>query len=288
MHLGIIRFACYGLWLMSINFSMNFQGFPRGFFEERGVLRLLPESWMDGLLNLNLQGALGYGVIAVLSAAMLGLRPFPLWALLSAVIVICHDGLVQGYADIFCNNRVCILWTAMILVFAPAADAFTPFRPTGRKAERGGDYTRYLGLIAIAVLMTYSLVGVQRLVRKMGSVFFSDAVHSWLVIRSPEAVGGDLSLGHMIADSSTLLAGFTVGFFIISVLEALAFFCLIHRGFAWIWLLGMTSFHVLSKLTMGIFFWQNTILIWLLFWPGLESLKLLWPWGKKTSVASAA
>ena len=71
--------------------------------------------------------------------------------------------------------------------------------------------------------------------------------------------------GLIVANSTFLLVVFKTGFFIITLFEIASPLIFFSRKFRIVWLAVIIPFHFLSLITMKIFFWENTILIFVIF-----------------------
>jgi hypothetical protein len=60
-----------------------------------------------------------------------------------------------------------------------------------------------------------------------------------------------------------------VGFFVLTVFEALSMVALFNRWFRWCWVVVMLSFHVSTIITMQVSFRANMVLIVLLITPAM-------------------
>ena len=96
--------------------------------------------------------------------------------------------------------------------------------------------------------------------------FFNHAMNVHILVNTLNYSKYGFDLGLMVAASPALMILFKTGFFAITLFEVTSLFTLVNRPFRFIWMGVMVPFHLLSLLTMNIFFWENVILILVLFW----------------------
>ncbi len=266
--LGVFRAALFTLWLGL--FASAWPGLlapvPE-LFQVRGIWLLLPKPALEWIIGPVGTGLLPWVFIPAVLAAALGLRPFRLWAALAFLCILVFDGLALGLSPFAHHARAFALVIAGILIFSPAADGFTlgGSRPTAREPSA---YRVPLLLITAVGLLCYTMIGVHRFARGDYRVFANEEVASaWLINRSVSAYPDGFDFGLTVATTPWLFAIYRIGFLVSTVMEVASFACLRWRVFARIWLIFFTVFHFLSLVTMNIFFWENTILLWLLFLP---------------------
>ena len=266
-HLGIFRFTCFGLWLLTFDFQLSAHGYSWETFETLGVFHYLPEALSRWLLSINLEPASSVFLMLVFAAAAVGAPMYRLWAGIAAFAALAHDSLLLGYSHIVSNIRICILLGSILCVITPAAERFNwPFKKTPLQKTPSA-YSLSLLMIQVTVLLTYTLAGAHRLAHNSLDLYFGDSPRSWLIIRNLEQIGGLEGIGITIAQTPALLLGYQLGLLAITIIEAMSLLCLNSKRFTLMWLIVMSVFHLLSHFTMHIFFWQNMVLIWVLFWP---------------------
>lgn len=274
MRLGLFRFTCFGLWLLTFDFQLSTQGYSWQTFETLGLFHYLPESLAHWILGIDLKPASSAMLMLIFAFAAVGAPGYRLWAGIAAFAALTHDSLLLGYSHIVSNIRICILLGSVLCVITPAAERFTwPFK-TAPLQKTPSAYSLSLLMIQVTVLLTYTLAGAHRLAHNGLKLYFGDAPQSWLIIRNIEQIGGWDGIGITIAQTPSLLLGFQLGLLGVTVLEALSLICLSSKKFTLLWLIVMSVFHLLSHFTMHIFFWQNMVLIWVLFWPFRNGLNL--------------
>lgn len=127
-----------------------------------------------------------------------------------------------------------------------------------------------LYVMLAASLLCYTFIGVHRVVHGDTAVFNGESLRSWLVVRSQDQTPLGFKLGLHVANTPALFMLYKIGFVFTTLVELLSLLCLYSRRFAIAWLAYMTVFHLLSLVTLNIFFWENTILLWFLMVPSLQ------------------
>jgi hypothetical protein len=134
-------------------------------------------------------------------------------------------------------------------------------------------------LIAIVAMLclTYTLVGIHRLLHGGMHIFVSNAIAHYTMECATRVTYFDFSLGKLLFDYPLLAQAMRGGFIAVTVAECLALFCLVSRRFRHAFLFVMLPFHVLSVLVMNIAFFENLLLLLLLIdrKPRLTEHKLL-------------
>jgi hypothetical protein len=266
--LGVFRAAVFALWLGL--FASSWPGLlppvPE-LFQARGLWLLLPKDVLEWIIGPAGMDVLPWVFIPTVLAAALGLRPFRLWASLAFLCILVFDGVSLGLSPFAYHAHAFALVIAGILIFSPAADGFV--LGGGKTNVREASAYRFPLLLITAVgLLCYTMIGVHRFARGDYRVFANEEVaFAWLINRSVSAYPDGFDFGLTVATTPWLFALYRIGFVVSTVMEVASFACLRWRAFARIWLLFFTAFHFLSLVTMNIFFWENTILLWLLFLP---------------------
>jgi hypothetical protein len=261
--LGLVRATVFGLWLGL--FARDWPGVlvpEPELFVTRGIWLLLPRAVVEWLISPAWMAIFPWVFVPSVLAATLGLRPFRLWGPIALLCILILDGWYMGLSSFVYHARGLALVMTGVLVCSPSADGFS----VGGKATRERTASAYqfpLLIMLVAALLCYTMVGVHRFARGDYRVFDSAVVRSWLLQRGQE----EFKYGLLVANTPWLLWCFRAGFFVCTVLEVISLACLRWRTFAYGWLVFFTVFHFLSLLTMNIFFWENTILLWLLFLP---------------------
>lgn len=120
---------------------------------------------------------------------------------------------------------------------------------------------------ALALGFAYLFVGMARIVGGGLEVLTDESLRHWVVLRSLESSNYAFQYGIAITDSPLLYKGMLAGFAVVTLCEVLAPLALFHRVFRFFWLAVMVPFHVACLMTMNIFFWENVLIILVLFTP---------------------
>jgi hypothetical protein len=214
---------------------------PPGFHERAGLLALLPDVWFGRwtLLSLRLSAAL----LLLLAAA--GVRPFRPFAVLGMVLFTFYVATLRPG-----HRETGALYLGYALALGPSAAAWS--LSSSRKASRMDPPELSALTVQVATfvfLLTYSFIGVQRLLDGAPAVFRDDSM-VWHIANNSERNGSfGLSLGYRFLESvpgaRTALAG---GFFVATYFEALAPLALFFHWFRRLFVVFAIGFHVLNLL----------------------------------------
>lgn len=116
-----------------------------------------------------------------------------------------------------------------------------------------------------ALCLTYTFVGLYRIVHGGIDVFSSGSITFWALRDSYQVLNPAWGFGRLLLEYPLLEKMLILGFPVITVFEVLAPICLFSRFFRYVFLLAMIPFHFLSWLFMEVFFWENLVLFVLFF-----------------------
>jgi hypothetical protein len=249
------RIWVFAIWIVKIATEPleRLAEFPPASLPPIGVLKLLPDAVWPWLLTAGV--LLAFRVLTV--SCLLGSCVGPLQtvaAVASCVLLTFHQGLVRsiGYVN---HSELPLLYAVYILAASAVID-----RPGDRRSD--------VPLMAIAMVLglTYTATGISRLVVGAPAVFHPDTPTVWIAGYSHETTYHGWSIGRAVLDlplaSRALLSA---GLIVVTATEILAPCCLVSRRFRRFFLAVMIPFHLVTYVTMNIFFWENLALYVFLF-----------------------
>jgi len=99
------------------------------------------------------------------------------------------------------------------------------------------------------------------------SIYTDGSIVRWVVARTLEEGAHDISVGLKVLDHPWLEVPLAVGMLVTTIAEILSPVALVNQRFRWVWLAVIAGFHVSTLFLMNIFFWENLILVAVLFTP---------------------
>jgi len=268
--LGLLRVVVFGAWLVHLS-TTSVRGYaelPPELIEPAGLLRWLPMERIVGsppiLVGLQVAGI----VLSIL--CLLGARPWPPIAATATVAILWHDGMIKSFQGFMNHAQVAILVASILLVIAPAADGLTPWREhRERRADRQppGQWTYGSTLFATALVLSvaYSMIGIRRLLFGGWATFTDGSILRWVAARTDEYSVYGFRVGEWLLDLPGIAVLLPLGMLVVTLLEALSPLALFEDRFRRLWLAGLLPFHVSTLLLMNIFFWENLLLLLVLF-----------------------
>lgn len=266
--LGIVRCLAFSLYLVRLWPRLDFSGFPPELFIPRGLFRLFPDAWIQFLFSPAWLASLPWLAAILLGGAAIGLRPWRFWGPAAFGFIFLVDGMITGFHGFTSHGHLANYLAVLILACSPAADGFCfGARRLGGATADPAKPARVLFLLTLVLLLAYTFIGINRIYHGRVEVFAGDSFRTWLIVRGLEPSLTAWRLGLDVASSGWLLAVNKFGFFLLTVLEAVALFCFLNRGFALFWLLSMAFLHCFTVLLFNIAFWENIILLLVLMLP---------------------
>ena len=266
---AILRWVVFGLWFVTILGAPPVAltaDLPPGFFSPPGVLAALPDGLWDVLLTRPALTGLTVGVLALTLAAAVGVGPYGIVAPLAFAGVFLFDGIQKGQGGFINHAQFGILYGALLLALSPAGDALTPFRwRPAKKRSSGGAYRFPLVGLALLLAVAYSLIGINRFAMGGLAIFTGDALPINLALRTFEYREFGFEWSVVLLQYAPFVMLLKAGFFVVSLFEVLTPLALIWRRFRWAWLAVIVPFHLSTLFTMNIFFWENLILLAVVF-----------------------
>jgi hypothetical protein len=263
--LAIARIAVFGIWFVNLAITpvRNFALLPAELLDPPAMLRPFPvETWLASEPTVVALKLLG---LALTAACILGVRPWRPIAATTVGVFLWHDAVMkslQGYDN---HAQAAVLFVAVVLAVAPAADALSAHP---RRQEDREDRSRYAGPLLLATFivgLTYTVIGLRRLTHGGVAVFTDGSLERWVTARSQQYAATDFEFGTTMLDlpgAGTVLA---LGMVLVTILEVLSLLVLRSPRLRAVWLAGLVPFHLSTLLLMNIFFWENLILLAVLF-----------------------
>jgi hypothetical protein len=201
-----------------------------------------------------------------------GARPWHPIALTTVVLILWHDGAlksIQGYVN---HAQLVPLFAAFLLAFSPAADAFSLGRP---RRVRSGAWTYGGALVAIAfiVALTYTFIGIRRLVHGAWGVFTDGTILTSVLGRTLQYAPYESAMGDQIVQWPGASVLLPLGMLVVTVFESLSPLALRHGRFRVSWLVVVITFHITTLFLMNIFFWESLILLPVFFTGSYDALR---------------
>jgi hypothetical protein len=261
--LAIARIAVFSTWFVHLAIApvRNFALFPAEMFDPPALLRPFPvESWLSSEPTVVALKVVG---LCLTAACILGVRPWRPVALTTMAVLLWHDGAMKSLQGFDNHAQVAVLITALVLAIAPAADAISIY--SRREAHDRSRYGGPLLLAAFIMATAYTLMGLRRLVHGGLAVFTDGSIERWVAARAQQYAATNFDLGTTLLELPGAGIALVFGMLIATIAEALSLLTLRSARLRAAWLGVLVPFHLSTLLLMNIFFWENLILLAVLF-----------------------
>lgn len=276
--LGVLRVAVFGVWLVLI-WQLpvsNLALLPRELIDPPGLAGLLP---LEAVFSsATAMGWLKAATLVGCAACIAGARPFRPIALATWILIWLVDASMKSIGGFVNHAQLGPLYVAFIVALSPAAEGLRmrlSRRPDSLDAVMGtGSAWRFvvpLQASALVLATAYAFMGIRRLVRGGVGIYLDGSLDLWLVARSLQHSAYPFDLGLLALRSATFSMVVALGFAVATLFEATSPLALRFAAYRFAWLLIIGGLHVMTLLTMNIFFWENLVLILVLF-TGLPTL----------------
>ncbi|MCG8590708.1 MAG: hypothetical protein MJE66_15565 [Proteobacteria bacterium] len=259
--LGAFRAAVFGLIAldMLVRPLGALAGFPTSLLRPVGVFRLLPDAVLAVAFSSPVLDVLTLGAASASLLAATGFR-FRFSGIAACVLVTLHAAAARSYTYPFHTDLALILsaWLAVSLAWT-----------TRGESERAHVASRSLPRAVLTssflvTLVTYHMVGMSRLVYGGLDVYLSDSLRIWAVRNAQFPNWIQLSLGGIgqeLAQIEPLMLALNAAFPLLTLVEICAPLALFWPRFRSLFLLVIIPFHLISLPLLGVFFYQNLILL---------------------------
>jgi hypothetical protein len=262
--LAIARIAVFGIWFVQFAITpvRNFTLIPPELIEPPAVLSMLPvEVWLGSASTVGALKVLG---LALTTACVLGVRPWRPIALTSVLIIFWHDAAMKSVQGFDNHGQAAVLYLALVLAVAPAADTMSVHRRRP-ELQAQSSYAGPLLLGSFLMATAYTLMGLRRLVYGAATVFTDGSIERWVAARSQQYAESNFDLGIALLALPGAGAFLALGMLVVTILEAMSLLVLRSAKLRAVWLAVLVPFHLSTLLLMNIFFWENLILLAVLF-----------------------
>lgn len=269
--LGLARILVFGMCMATVwEFRIEDVAALPG-LERHGVLRLVPNSLWELLIDAGVLGFFRWALVLLLAWLVLGLGPFRPLAGLAVVALTLYDGIARSHSPFLNHGEALMLYAAYVLALFPCNEGMSLARGAG---SRSPDVQHAAPLVAIAAMTTlvYFFVAIARLDYSGPGLFTSDSMGVYILLRSLEHNRFGFTVGLEVVRGPWLDL-VRAGFVVVTFMEFTSPLLLFYRPYRWAWLAVILPFHVMSLAFMNILFWQNLLIIlfFLTDWPRLFS-----------------
>jgi len=286
-HASAVRLAVLGIWLMIVASTPyeQYARFPAGMSAGFGLGRLLlgHETLKSFFFSSPVLLALKWSaIVSCLLAILLPNR----WRWLTPVVfvnILVLDLLTKAINGFANHAQLGPLFVLLVFAvfsdrdylplirFRDAADAVPardpPSRPPGGTAESG--YASVVWLAGLMLIIPYTYIALNRLLQGGTELFLGDALLDYIAFNSRyySAYESTVFVGWIqIPWLAAMLKG---GYFVTTLFELTSVGVLFSQRFRLLWLVVIASFHFITLVSMNIFFWENLVLMAVIFGWGI-------------------
>ncbi|CAN5849331.1 hypothetical protein BH23ACT5_BH23ACT5_22110 [soil metagenome] len=265
-HLAVLRITVFAMWLglIATTDTSLYPGLPATMIEPRGVTGFLP--WEAILGSPVLVSGLHVAAIVGCVACILGVRPYRPIAGITFALILFHDAAAKSLGTYTNHAQLALLFLAGSLVLFSAADRYgIGLRRRQAGAEDVWSYRTPMILAAVIVALTYSFIGARRLFYGGLTVFSDDSLATWAVARTLQYSSFELDGGMRLLEWPALLPLLGIGMAVTTIFECMSPLAIRYQRYRWAWMIVIVCFHLMTLATMNILFWENLVLLAVLF-----------------------
>ncbi|MBK1875904.1 hypothetical protein [Pelagicoccus mobilis] len=253
---NLVRITVFGIWILKFVFDpiQDLSVLPLSVFSPPFPLNALPPQWHNVLLSW--PALITIKCVGALSClACFNRKLIPAAGPIASLCVILYQCLVRGFGHV---NHAEVIALIAVLVY-------TCYSFSKSKQSHPEPFA-----ITLLLCLSYTLIGAHRFITGGSEIFLSDTVLFWAENNSKLTSYFDFNLGTSVAHSPFLALGLKAGFLWITIWEFIAPLTLIFSKLRIPFLVSILGFHLSVLLTMNILFWENTVLLAVLFVPAFR------------------
>lgn len=259
-----LRWLVTGLWIFKIVTEpvSVWKHLPMSLFDPVGFMKVLPEFVYPWLVQpAFLWGLKGVTILLLLCAASNIMRNIA--AVGACLLLTFYQGIFRGFAGHIPHVDAVALYALYFLAVFPLADQWVRKHDSRSHPSWNPSEVSFVAILFVLCL-SYTLVGVYRIVHAGPEVFTGGSIHFWMMRNSYQHSEGYRQIVNFVFDTPFLRWMLQVGFPVVTAFEVLAPCCLFSRRFRLAFLAVMIPFHFLSQILLRVFFWENLVLYVLL------------------------
>ena len=260
--LRLTRMGVCGLWLIKLLLDplWRLAQLPPELIQTTGILGAFPEGLSRWIFTE--EGLLSLWIAAVLMLLVcLTNRFFWLAATLTAILLTIYSAVIRSFGPAVHTDIVLLLAVYVLALFSWAD--LSAGRSTNQRAKQSWSSFPVVTIVMILCL-SYSLVGMNRVMLGGWRVFTGDSMEVWTIDASLRGYYFNTNVGWHVPHWPLVLMMLRSGLPVITLFELTAPLCLIFAHYRWVFIPVMLSFHLLSLVFMNIFFFDDMLLYLLL------------------------
>lgn len=265
--LGRLRVGVFGIALVSmlLRFPAGLSELPPGVFQPPGLFALVPMPFWEWLLQDAVMIPAYAGLCLFTGLSILGWPNHRGMLLCTVLGLWVFDAVLKGHGAYINHAQCVLLYVATLLALFPQSAECALVKPKEKPAGLESSQATVL-LCAGILTVPYALLGIRRLSAGPG-IFLDNTILHEVARRSLEPSEFGFTFVYEVLSIGWVAVLLKAGFLVITLLEAFAPLILISPKFRRVWVWTMIPFHLSTLFTMNIFFWENCLLILLLFTP---------------------
>jgi hypothetical protein len=286
-HVTAVRTVVLGIWLTIVAITPygDYAQLPDGMIAGYGLGRLLLGGHVlrAFFFSYPVLMALKWGAIVGCALAILYPNRFRWLTPVVLVFIVVLDQLTKSLNGFINHAQLAPLLVLLVfaafggrrylprLGFGPDADApretGSALPPPG--GATGFQYVPIVWLAGLMIIIPYTFIAVNRFFQGGLELFRGDALLDYIALTSRRYSVYGSSIFLDLIEVPWLAAALKAGYLVTTLFELTSAGVLFSRIFRRVWLLVIVPFHAVTLFAMNIFFWENVLLILVLFGWGI-------------------
>jgi len=249
------------IWLVKVlMFSPGLAStYPMELIIPTGVLTLFNDNFVKGIFSFH--GLMSIKIILISTLVLWFCKINSKWAgILPVLLLLVYSNVNHSFGS-FLNHAEVAIFVALF-IFSGTNFLRDESDCTNRRCIH---VFYFFSMSAIVLVICYSLIGIYRLIYGGIDILISDYMLLTVTERSLERINSTHVIGLSLIKYSWFVHMLKAGFCLTTLLEILSPLVFYSKKFRYAWLVVMIPFHVSTLFLMNIFFWENILLLVLLF-----------------------
>jgi hypothetical protein len=291
LHASFVRIAVLTIWCATACATpyQTYALFPSGMIKGYGLGRLLLGSAGAQSVVMSYAALVALRSLTILGCLLAMLAPRRRWIIVGLVGIVLVLDLVTKAIGGYANHAQFSPLLALLIfavfsarpylslgeIWATLAERRRSPPPAVLPTESSPDaaFASVVWLVALSVVIPYTYIGVNRLQEGGIGIFTGDALPNYIRFACGYAPNEACVRFGALLGVPWVVVGLKTGFVLTTCFEVGSALALVSLRFRVVWLVVIVAFHLLTLISMNIFFWENLTLVLAVF--GWEMVRRL-------------